>query len=87
MTRDWLKDHIATITRPPGQPAAAELRERARAVLAAAPVRAMIEELLAHELRQPAYSPGQSFDATAWREGRRAMLMDLARLASPTGDA
>lgn len=43
--------------------------------------RRWLERMLEEEARRPSYVPGDSFDATAWREGRKAILREtLAQL-------
>lgn len=46
--------------------------------------RAALEQLIAEEEARPSFLPGDVFEDTAWREGRKAMLRDLLRQITPT---
>jgi len=51
--------------------------------------RAWLDAMLAEEYRRPSYMIGDSFDAVAYRQGRVAVLRELAedlhRATQPTG--
>lgn len=41
--------------------------------------RAALEQLLREEESRPSFIPADTFEDTAWREGRKAMLRDMLR--------
>lgn len=48
--------------------------------------RAWLADRLAEETARPSYSPGATFDLVAYREGRKAILRDLAADLAPQPD-
>lgn len=65
-----------------GQQAIRRLEQERRAAILAAlghpPGRAWLEALLAREYARPSYQPGDDFASTAYRQGRIAVLREIA---------
>lgn len=65
-------------------PDPALFRDMTLALLSTPTGRAWLAAAQAREQARPSYQPGDAFDQVAWREGRKAMLVELARLSDPT---
>ena len=67
----WLTEHDAK-------------RREVGELMRQAAVRRAVTLMLEMEQRRPAYQPGDAFEVTAWREGRRAALTDMLRQGEET---
>ena len=71
-----------------GAPERQAQRDALVAALAHPAGRAWLDAMLAAEYARPSYVPGDTFDAAAWREGRKALLREIAeqmhRATNPT---
>jgi hypothetical protein len=74
---------------PPAADPDAERRAQAvstgatRAALGHPAGRAWLQARLLQEEARPSYLPGRCFDEVAWREGRKALLREIARELFP----